>query len=342
MSITLSEDFVVLKFIQYAGFATYKRYTKTWIGCCNICREGSSWGHKKRLYYIPKKDLIYCHNCGWSSKPITWISRSSGQSKNEIFEEYLHEYSIQDISHIDEKIPDLTPVSNTLPEDSINLFDPLQIEYFKEEPIVKECIRYIKRRKLDTAINRPESLWISLKDFVHQNRLIIPFYVDGKIEHYQSRAILDDDKIPYLSKTNSTCPVFNLDNISKDCNEIFLFEGPIDSFFTKNGCAVAGIAKDSSREDLNDLQRSQLNAFIDVRKIWVLDSQWLDETSKIKTEILLESGKDVFIWPEHHGKRFKDFNDMCIELNINEIPGSFILKNTYQGSNGKFKLLNIT
>jgi NMD protein affecting ribosome stability and mRNA decay len=38
--------------------------------------EGKSFGKKKRCWYIPAKDLIYCHNCGWSSRPLKWIMQA--------------------------------------------------------------------------------------------------------------------------------------------------------------------------------------------------------------------------------------------------------------------------
>jgi hypothetical protein len=76
------------------------------------------------------------------------------------------------------------------------------------------------------------------------------------------------------------------------------------------------------------------------KKIWVLDNQWIDETARVKTLLLLEQGECVFIWPEKF-KSFKDFNELCIYLKQDAIPHSFIKKNSTCGKGAilKFKVL---
>ena len=73
----LSEDYIVSKFYQYAGYPKYNRLSKAYNGCCPTCREGSSWGKKRRLYFVTRKNLIFCHNCGISMRPAKWIQKVS-------------------------------------------------------------------------------------------------------------------------------------------------------------------------------------------------------------------------------------------------------------------------
>jgi hypothetical protein len=124
--------------------------------------------------------------------------------------------------------------------------------------------------------------------------------------------------------------LFNINLIDPDIDHIFIFEGPIDACFVKNGIAVAGI-QENSDTSMNSKQKSQLQKFPLHDKVWVLDSQWQDRASNIKTKKLIEQGETVFIWPDKYGKRFKDFNDMAVGLGINEIPHKFILDNCYTG-----------
>jgi hypothetical protein len=175
-------------------------------------------------------------------------------------------------------------------------------------------------------------MWLSLSDFVHKNRLVLPFYdLDNTIAFYQSRVVISTEKLPkYLSKTGSQKTLFNINRIDPDIDHIFIFEGPIDACFVKNGVAVAGI-QENSDSSMNSKQKSQLQKFPLHSKVWVLDSQWQDRASNIKTKNLIEQGEAVFIWPEEYGKRFKDTNDMAVGLGINEIPYKFILDNTYTG-----------
>ena len=131
--------------------------------------------------------------------------------------------------------------------------------------------------------------------------------------------------------------IFNIDNIDINLDKIFIFEGPIDACFCKNGVAVAGI-QESSKSSLNEKLKHQLAKYNFFDKVWALDSQWQDRAAKLKTEKLIEQDEKVFIWPEKYGKKFKDFNDMALALDINEIPYKFILDNTYTGLKAKLLL----
>lgn len=347
----LPKDYVVKKFYEYGYGTEYLRSNDTYHCSCPICHEGKSFGKKKRCWYIPAKDLIYCHNCGWSSRPMKWIMQAGLISKEDILKEVNEEeYNIINLDRkkntfIENNIKD--DFDDVLPDNIIDLSNPLQLNYYKANSVVEKALKYIKKRRLDTAINRPKTFFISLKDKTHRNRLVIPFYDDNdKIQFYQSRAFganIDDfmENVKYLSKKNAQRSIFNLDKIDDNMEEIFLFEGPIDSCFVKNGVAVGGITQ-SSEKSLTELQEEQLDFYrLNHRFIWVLDSQWLDDASYKKTQKLLENGESVFIWPEKVGKRFKDFNEMCMAGNKDEVPRECIINNVLTGEAGllKYKLL---
>ena len=82
-------------------------------------------------------------------------------------------------------------------EIDLYIYDDHQLKYHRNNVIVKKCLDVINERRLDKAGNRPRSLYVSLTDFTHKNRLVIPFFNnENKIVFYQSRTILpeDDDK----------------------------------------------------------------------------------------------------------------------------------------------------
>jgi hypothetical protein len=342
--VILPQTYVVQKFYQYAGYPKYKKYTNTYEGGCPCCREGRSWQKKRRCYYVVDDDLICCHNCGWFSKPLKWIQEVSGLSFSEIKEE-LSSYDILPID-IGKEESNLTQRTNseTLPLDCINLFDENQVSFYKDNKIVKEALRIVKHRRLNTAVNRPDTLWLSLTDRMQKNRIVIPFYDEqNQIPFYQTRAIISNDKnIPkYLGKLNGEKSLFNLNKISLDLEYIFIFEGPIDAFFVKNSTAVAGIQEKSSNM-FSALQKEQLSKFKFHKRIWVLDSQWLDSASRNKTTKLIDNGETVFVWPEKIGKKFKDFNDLCIAANIDEISPRFIIENSSNGLKAKLLMSGIS
>jgi hypothetical protein len=339
----LPEAYIVQKFYQYAGRPKYNRLNKTYQGGCCICREGKSWGRKRRFFYVVENNFVYCHNCGWSSNPLNWIKEVSGLSASEIYAEADNHDSIPvDINKISEsKIVKLT---QQLPEDSINLFDTTQLSYFKDDKVVKSALNYIKSRKLDVAVNRPKAFYLSLKDAIHKNRLVIPFYdTNGKILFYQSRTIdttMFINRPKYLSKVRSDKSLFNIDNIDENIDSIYIFEGPIDACFVENGVALAGI-NETSKNLYTSVQSEQLNKFILFKKVIVLDSQWKDNASLVKTKVLLENGYSVFIWPKNVGTKFKDMNELAIHLNSKKIPLTFINSNTHEGLKGLIILSQI-
>lgn len=337
------EDYIILKFYELGYYPKRNRYNNTYQCGCPICKEGASLGKKRRCFYIPANDNIFCHNCGWSSKPSKWICQVSGMSNIELIEDIKNHIPSETVFQEDTLKTKKTINFETLPTDSINLSDTSQITFYKGNDILRICMQAIKLRRLDTAVNRPKSLYLSLTDFVHKNRLIIPFFNEkNNIEFYQSRTIMqyDTKKPKYLSKINSEKTLFNINTVAPDSENAYIFEGPLNAFFTKNSVAVAGITE--GNQTFTPRQADQIDTVLKFhKKIWVLDSQWIDRASLIKTENLLKQGESVFIWPEKFGKRFKDFNDIAIHCKLDEIKEDFIKKNTCEGLTGILKLAEI-
>jgi hypothetical protein len=260
----------------------------------------------------------------------------SGLSFKEVMEE-SEEYDFGGSDLTDKKFE--RPESETLPVDSINLFDEQQVNYFIKNEVVKHALLEIKRRRLDTATNKPNALYISLKDFIHKNRLVIP-YCDfrGKIVWYQTRAIYKKDEVDrpkYLSKLNSERSVYGLDKINEQIDHLFIFEGPIDSMFVKNGIAMGGI-------DMSDLQNDQMKRYRLYEKIWVLDNQ-LKENDEVRTQVtnLLEQGERVFFWPKKF-KGIKDINELCVKVRKDSIRPEFFIDNSYESDAGLGKIFELT
>jgi hypothetical protein len=305
---------------------TYNKFNQTYTACCPICREGNSWLKRKRFYFYVKTNSCYCFNCGYSGKLYKLYYDITGKLIGK-----------QEFNNIILEPEEAKEIPEILPKDSINLFETAQIYKNIKNIYFKETIHYITHRRLHSAINKPKSLWFSSVDYVHKNRLIIPFYdLDNKIVYYQSRKLPSDkSNLPnYLSKIGGERSLFNINKVS-EYPYIFIFEGPIDSCFIKNGVAVSGINK--SRNSLTEKQNDQLKNFPLHSKIWVLDNQYKDETAHKKTKQLIESKQKVFIWPKN--LNYKDFNEMCIEQKTNEIETNFIIKNTFEGPKARLKLL---
>lgn len=319
--IKVPESYVLNKFYSYSMEPTFRRSDSTYNAGCPVCREGRSIGKKKRLFYYPSSNTMHCFNCSKTWSAFSWILKVSGLSKDEIlFEINNNVNSINIESKIKDSQPEYVKKNLELPYDSINMFDPMQLDFYSNSKVFMDTLKYIRSRRLDTAINKPNNLFLSLNDFVHKNRLCIPFYDrNNKIVFYQTRSI--DNSFPkYLSKEGSDKTVFGINKINKNLNYIFIFEGPIDSMFVKNGIAVAGLS-------LTNAQSLQLLEFPFHKKIWVLDNPKFDETAKEKTKKLLLNNENVFKWPD--SMPYKDFNEMIMFDEVDEIDYNVIINNLY-------------
>jgi hypothetical protein len=314
-------QYALNKFFSYSIDPVHRKHDNTYNAGCPACREGKSLGKKKRLFFYPESNTFHCFNCSRTWSAFSWINSICGISKEEIDAELLTNDNFVNIDKrllglFSEKKKDLPD----LPYDSINLFDKHQIEYYNSNEHFRNAISYIKGRRLHTAVNKCNSLYISLTDFIHKNRLCIPFYDrNKKILFYQTRS-LDNTNPKYLGKYGYDKTIFNLDKVDSDYPYIFIFEGPIDSMFVKNGVSAAGLS-------LTKTQSIQLSEFPLHKRIWVLDNPNMDASSRSKIEELLNKGESVFKWPL--GRSYKDFNEMAMCDELDEIKPEMILNSLY-------------
>jgi hypothetical protein len=140
----------------------------------------------------------------------------------------------------------------------------------------------------------------------------------------------DEDIAKYLSKSNSDKSVFGLNQIDTSMDHMFIFEGPIDSMFVKNGISMAGL-------QISSYQESLLSKYMLYQKIWVLDNQLYKDEVFEKNMQLVKKGETIFIWPKEY-KRFKDLNELCCTLNIDYVKPEFFIKNSFKGEKAKVAL----
>lgn len=131
-----------------------------------------------------------------------------------------------------------------------------------------------------------------------QNRLIVPFYLQGRIVGYTAR-LIRDGKIKYISEQQPGY-VFNLDRQTYDRKLVFVTEGPLDAICL-DGCALMG-AEISKQQDL---QLKQLQ-----REIVLVPDR--DEPGLKLVEQAIENGWSVSMpeWPQG----IKDVNDAMVKL----------------------------
>jgi hypothetical protein len=321
------------KFFQYCGKAV--RNNRYLNGSCPICREGKSWGKKKRLYYFPQDDYLYCQNCSGSWTPAFWIKEVTGMSWKELKSD-VEEYTGEQIEYLDlNKGQDIMSYDMpVLPPECVNVTDVNQLKFYIDNWVVKKGLAYIKSRRLDTARFSPKSYYICLNDKYYKNRLIIPYYdQSGRIDSYIGRTFLaKDERLKYLLKFNSPKHIFNLNLINPEFPWVFPIEGPIDCMFVQNGAGISGTSLTEKQEnDLNNIHPLH-------KKIWIFDNYRFEgDVVRNKIADKLKEGETVFMYGDDF-EQYKDMNAYCVAKNLDQVDTGLIIKHSYTGQKGLLML----
>lgn len=323
----LNQEFLIETFYSFCKRPLHKKYQNSYNAECPVCREGKSAGRSRRLFYFPHKQYFYCHNCVQSWKPFDWVKEVTNWTFSEIIKKNNEKAGAE--------VKAVLPVMQTavqipdLPENSIDLTDRTQVGFYKEHKYVNLAIEYCEQRRLFLAVNSCKKFFLSLEDRVHKNRLVIPFFEElDKITCYQTRSLTQHQFPKYLTKFGEKS-LFGLNNVRSEIPYVFVFEGPIDSMFVKNGLAVASLSP-------TEKQVHQLNNLMGYQQIWVFDNDKNNKQVNRKIEKCIKSGKTIFVWPKEFA-RFKDFNEICCNLKINEISWKFIVENSASGPEALIK-----
>jgi len=324
----LPQDYVIQTIYTRCKRPVYKKFQKVYNAECCICHEGNSPGRKRRLFYFVDDRYFYCFNCGKSWKELNWIQEVTHQNYHEILKESSNFTCSVDLNI---KLKEQTETKQqvdipSIPTDSIDICNSKECEFYREGreyKLIQSAINYCTNRKILEAVNRPKSLYVSCEDYVHKNRLIIPFYSEsGKIESYQSRSLDSDEYPKYLTKYGEKC-LYGENNLDSSIPYIFVFEGPIDAMFVKNAVAVGG-------STMTERQESFLNKCLGYEIIFVYDNDKNNKQMDRKIKQLIKQNKKMFIWPKEMDK-YKDINEVCCSLNLVEFPYKFIVENSFSG-----------
>lgn len=287
--------------------AKKKRTPSGWISfnapCCQDKRQRGG-------FIVNGGDAVsyHCFNCGFKAswqpgrtvsqkmrKLMRWLNMSDDTISQLSLEALrLHENETAEIRSI-------VPVfeERALPMDARSLEDwSSWIELQGWENAESELINvfcYLKDVRGIDPYSYP-FYWTNKVGF--KNRIIIPFYKDGKIVGYTARAT-NDAKPKFISEQQPGY-VFNLDRQHNDRTFVIVCEGPFDAL-SIDGCAILGAEiKDSQNWLLKQLGKEV---------VLVPDR---DHEGPRTVEQALEYGWSVSMpdWPEG----VKDVNDAVVKL----------------------------
>ena len=225
--------------------------------CC--VHNGDRVDTKQRGGIKEEGELVsyHCFNCGYKTswqpgRPISFKMRKLMEWLN-IPDSIVNKLSL-DILRLNEGIspqeiitglPEFDTVS--LPENSIKISDiPDYNEHNPSFQNFLSVIEYMAKRNLN--LDDTDYYWSP--SLAYRDRLIIPFYYEGRIVGWTARSIIPDKQPKYLTDSQPGF-VYNLDEQRPQKAFCLLVEGVIDAIHTE-GVAIL-------RNEINEQQAALIN-----------------------------------------------------------------------------------
>jgi len=218
--------------------------------CCVHNNENADTRGRGGVIYEGETVSYHCFNCGFKAswqpgrnlsykfkKLLEWLNASDADI-TKLALDVMRENEGVEVEQHKVELPEFA--TTQLPEDSVRIVD---IKNFNKHNMA--VLDYMSSRYLN--IDDTDYYWSP--QLAYRDRLIIPFYYEGRIVGYTARAV-GESKSKYLT-TMQPGYVFNLDE--QGPNKVFciLCEGQIDALHIE-GCAIGG-------SDIGDAQALLLN-----------------------------------------------------------------------------------
>ena len=218
--------------------------------CCVHNNENADTRGRGGVIYEGETVSYHCFNCGFKAswqpgrnlsykfkKLLEWLNASDADI-TKLALDVMRENEGVEVQQHKVELPEFA--TTQLPEDSVRIVD---IKDFNKHSMA--VLDYMSSRYLN--IDDTDYYWSP--QLAYRDRLIIPFYYEGRIVGYTARAV-GESKSKYLT-TMQPGYVFNLDE--QGPNKVFciLCEGQIDALHVE-GCAIGG-------SDIGDAQALLLN-----------------------------------------------------------------------------------
>ena len=242
---------------------------------------------------------FHCFNCnfkaGWTpgkllSNNTKSLFRWLGMSDTDIQKLGLVALQLKDDVPTEKKILNFELIEKQLPSNTKSLDEWIKLGPPKDvEPVITEVVKYL----LDRGMDLNWYPWHYSTESGYKDRVIIPFYFQGKVVGWTGRKITSG-KPKYLTDSQNGY-VFNLDRQTNDKQYLIVVEGQFDAI------AVDGVA--IMHNEPNEVQCSRINA-LNKQVILVPDR---DKAGSKLINAALEHGWQVSLPP--WGDDIKDVAD---------------------------------
>ena len=323
--------YVDKKYINFVSSSLdkFKWKSESLANCrCPICGDSSKSKVKARGYFYSKgNDFFYrCHNCNYGTNLYNFLEKISPV----LCREYaLERWKNGENGNSNYKKPVIEIEFTTEKKLKKNgEFNFPKVSSLDENHI---CKKYVVKRRIPEKYYDVLMYVDNFSEIIYGKnenkdpRLIIPVYDElGQLVSFQGRA-LKNSSVKYLTQhVSQKVAWFGMNEVQSD--DVFVFEGPIDSMFIPNSVATLGMG---NWKKIPDILKGK-------RLIHVLDNE---PRNKEVLDTMLQIAKNdgiICVWPENI--KYKDINDMILNgYTPNELK-NIIINNIYQGVEATFKI----
>mgnify|MGYP002639589400 FL=1 len=332
-------DYIDTKYLNLLSsqLEQFKRKNDTlWNFRCVYCGDSQTNKNKARgyVFQIEGNYIFKCHNCGQGASLPNLIKHVNPQlHKQYVLEKFSDKKPKETTGKTKTEfrfkkkpayqktaLKDLKKISQLRPDHKARLWVEKRLI-----PNSKHYKLYYAPKFYEFAQKFAPDKYPNIKK--DEPRLIIPFVdANGELIAFQGRAFGKSDLRYITVKVNPEAPkIFGLDTIDRT-KTVYVVEGPIDSLFVENACAMAGSG--ISNESLGKLGTEDI--------VFIFDNEPRNKEIVSLIEKRITAGYAVVIFPDYIEE--KDINDMVLGgRDIEEIQ-SIISNNVFKGLNAKMRL----
>ena len=227
--------------------------------CCHHRGEGTDTRLRGGVRVESDGFVYHCFNChfaaGWTpgkllSKNTRSLFHWLGMNESDIGKLNLAALKIKDDQPVLKKTINLTLLERELPEGTMSVMEWINTGYLPDvAKDIGKIVEYILSRGMD--LDWYNWMWSPAPGYV--DRVLIPFYQDGKVVGYTGRKITEG-KPKYLTDSQSGY-VFNIDAQHYDRKFVIVAEGQFDAIAVDGVGIMTNEPNDAQIMRLNNLGR---------------------------------------------------------------------------------------
>lgn len=245
-----------------------------WISGNAVCcqHNGETQDNRGRGGIISNGDgsITYaCFNCNYRASYIPghtlsinfrrllrWMGASDAEIERIIIESHrirqqIDPFDIQPIQRDISFTPDYDAID--LPETFVSFKDIFTLLENNPEDVpisAIDTIEYAVSRNLD--LNNYEYYWDASQEYPLKNRLIVPFYWEGKLVGHTARTMEEDNRVKYMNHMPHNF-VFNMDKQSEKSEFVIVTEGIFDAIAVDGVAVMHNTANDQQARFIESL-----------------------------------------------------------------------------------------